>query len=67
MVAMDWESPNVVCSSRTMIGCTNSAEAAPNTMKEGLGGGDFSIHISDSMNGAQREMQLQFQISELVD
>uniref|UniRef100_A0A7N5K9Z6 Peroxisomal 2,4-dienoyl-CoA reductase [(3E)-enoyl-CoA-producing] n=1 Tax=Ailuropoda melanoleuca TaxID=9646 RepID=A0A7N5K9Z6_AILME len=36
-----WEGPNVVCSSRAMIGHTDSAEAAPGTIR-----GDFSIHIS---------------------
>ncbi|XP_022450041.1 nucleoside diphosphate kinase, mitochondrial isoform X4 [Delphinapterus leucas] len=36
-----WEGPNVVCTSRAMIGHTNSAEAAPGTIR-----GDFSIHIS---------------------
>lgn len=36
-----WEGPNVVCASRAMIGHTNSAEAAPGTIR-----GDFSIHIS---------------------
>ncbi|XP_040491572.1 nucleoside diphosphate kinase, mitochondrial isoform X2 [Ursus americanus] len=64
-----WEGPNVVCSSRAMIGHTDSAEAAPGTIR-----GDFSIHISrniihasDSVEGAQREIQLWFQSSELVD
>uniref|UniRef100_A0A4X1UQ34 Nucleoside diphosphate kinase n=2 Tax=Sus scrofa TaxID=9823 RepID=A0A4X1UQ34_PIG len=64
-----WEGPNVVCASRAMIGHTNSAEAAPGTIR-----GDFSIHISrnvihasDSVEGAQREIQLWFQSSELVD
>ncbi|XP_022450038.1 nucleoside diphosphate kinase, mitochondrial isoform X1 [Delphinapterus leucas] len=41
VVAMVWEGPNVVCTSRAMIGHTNSAEAAPGTIR-----GDFSIHIS---------------------
>ncbi|XP_061065117.1 nucleoside diphosphate kinase, mitochondrial isoform X1 [Eubalaena glacialis] len=69
VVAMVWEGPNVVCTSRAMIGHTNSAEAAPGTIR-----GDFSIHISrnvihasDSVEGAQREIQLWFQSSELVD
>ncbi|XP_041604303.1 nucleoside diphosphate kinase, mitochondrial isoform X3 [Vulpes lagopus] len=64
-----WEGPNVVCSSRTMIGHTDSAEAAPGTIR-----GDFSVHISrniihasDSVEGARREIQLWFQSSELVD
>uniref|UniRef100_A0A673TX12 Nucleoside diphosphate kinase n=1 Tax=Suricata suricatta TaxID=37032 RepID=A0A673TX12_SURSU len=64
-----WEGPNVVCSSRAMIGHTDSAAAAPGTIR-----GDFSVHISrnivhasDSVEGAQREIQLWFQSSELVD
>ncbi|XP_058426480.1 nucleoside diphosphate kinase, mitochondrial isoform X2 [Diceros bicornis minor] len=64
-----WEGPNVVCTSRAMIGHTDSAEASPGTIR-----GDFSIHISrnvihasDSVEGAQREIQLWFQSSELVD
>ncbi|CAK7300521.1 Nucleoside diphosphate kinase, mitochondrial [Vulpes lagopus] len=69
MVALVWEGPNVVCSSRTMIGHTDSAEAAPGTIR-----GDFSIHISrniihasDSVEKSPREIQLWFQSSELVD
>uniref|UniRef100_A0A8C3WNJ7 Nucleoside diphosphate kinase n=1 Tax=Catagonus wagneri TaxID=51154 RepID=A0A8C3WNJ7_9CETA len=69
VVAMVWEGPNVVYMSRAMIGHTNSAEAAPGTIR-----GDFGTHISrnvihasDSVEGAQREIQLWFQSSELVD
>ncbi|XP_039333908.1 nucleoside diphosphate kinase, mitochondrial isoform X1 [Saimiri boliviensis] len=67
MVAMVWEGYNVVRASRAMIGHTDSAEAAPGTIR-----GDFSVHISrnvihasDSVEGAQREIQLWFQSSEL--
>ncbi|XP_003790789.1 nucleoside diphosphate kinase, mitochondrial isoform X1 [Otolemur garnettii] len=69
VVAMVWEGYNVVRASRAMIGHTDSAEAAPGTIR-----GDFSIHISrniihasDSIEGAQREIQLWFQSSELVN
>ena len=41
VVAMVWEGPNVVCTSRAMIGHTNSAKAAPGTIR-----GDFSTHVS---------------------
>uniref|UniRef100_A0A8C9GIY6 Nucleoside diphosphate kinase n=2 Tax=Piliocolobus tephrosceles TaxID=591936 RepID=A0A8C9GIY6_9PRIM len=68
VVAMVWEGYNVVRASRAMIGHTDSAEAAPGTIR-----GDFSMHISrnvihasDSVEGAQREIQLWFQSSELV-
>ncbi|XP_012369448.1 nucleoside diphosphate kinase, mitochondrial isoform X3 [Octodon degus] len=64
-----WEGYNVVHASRAMIGHTDSTEAAPGTIR-----GDFSIHISrniihasDSVEGAQREIQLWFQNSELVN
>ncbi|XP_047389517.1 LOW QUALITY PROTEIN: nucleoside diphosphate kinase, mitochondrial [Sciurus carolinensis] len=69
VVAMVWEGYNVVRASRAMIGHTDSTEAAPGTIR-----GDFSIHISrniihasDSVEGAQREIQLWFQSNELVN
>ncbi|XP_006978897.1 nucleoside diphosphate kinase, mitochondrial isoform X1 [Peromyscus maniculatus bairdii] len=68
VVAMVWEGHNVVHISRTMIGHTDSTQAAPGTIR-----GDFSVHISrnvihasDSVEGAQREIQLWFQSSELL-
>ncbi|EGW04365.1 Nucleoside diphosphate kinase, mitochondrial [Cricetulus griseus] len=64
-----WEGHNVIRISRTMIGHTDSTEAAPGTIR-----GDFSIHISrniihasDSVEGAQREIQLWFKSSELLN
>uniref|UniRef100_A0A8C9PKV8 Nucleoside diphosphate kinase, mitochondrial n=1 Tax=Spermophilus dauricus TaxID=99837 RepID=A0A8C9PKV8_SPEDA len=64
-----WEGYNVVGTSRAMIGHSDSTEAAPGTIQ-----GDFSIHISrniiqasDSVEGAQREIQLWFQSNELVN
>ncbi|KAM6156249.1 nucleoside diphosphate kinase, mitochondrial [Rhynchocyon petersi] len=69
VVAMVWEGHNVVRSSRAMIGDTDAAEAVPGTIR-----GDFSLHISrnvihasDSVEGAQKEIALWFQSSELVD
>uniref|UniRef100_A0ABI7XQW4 nucleoside-diphosphate kinase n=1 Tax=Felis catus TaxID=9685 RepID=A0ABI7XQW4_FELCA len=65
VAAMVWEGLDVVWSSRALIGHSDSAETAPDTIR-----GDFSIHIShtsDSMEGAQTEIQLWFQSSELVD
>ncbi|XP_040829583.1 nucleoside diphosphate kinase, mitochondrial isoform X2 [Ochotona curzoniae] len=63
-----WEGHNVVRASRAMIGDTDSSEAAPGTIR-----GDFSTHVSrnvvhasDSVEGAQREIQLWFQSSELL-
>ncbi|XP_028905083.1 nucleoside diphosphate kinase, mitochondrial [Ornithorhynchus anatinus] len=69
VVAMVWEGYNVVRTSRAMVGDTDSAEAAPGTIR-----GDFSLHISrnvihasDSVEGAKREIGLWFHSSELVD
>ncbi|XP_027718784.1 nucleoside diphosphate kinase, mitochondrial-like isoform X4 [Vombatus ursinus] len=69
VVAMVWEGYNVVRTSRAMVGDTDSAEAAPGTIR-----GDFSVHISrnvvhasDSVEVAQREISLWFHSSELVD
>ncbi|XP_036408991.1 nucleoside diphosphate kinase-like [Megalops cyprinoides] len=69
VVAMVWEGHNVVRTSRMMVGDTNPAEAHPGTVR-----GDFSVHISrnvvhasDSVEGAQREIQLWFNRKELMD
>ncbi|KAG2455329.1 NDKM protein, partial [Polypterus senegalus] len=69
VVAMVWEGHNVIRTSRLMVGDTNPAEALPGTVR-----GDFSVHISrnvvhasDSVDGAQREIQLWFDRRELVD
>ena len=58
----------MVHTSRAMIQHTNLAEAAPNTTWR-----DYSVHISRntthcsrSVEGAQREIQLRFQSSELA-
>ncbi|XP_023663823.1 nucleoside diphosphate kinase B-like [Paramormyrops kingsleyae] len=69
LVVMVWEGYNVVSTSRKMVGDTNPAEAPPGSIR-----GDFSIHISrnvvhasDSLDGAQREIQLWFNCKELTD
>ncbi|XP_013988607.1 nucleoside diphosphate kinase B [Salmo salar] len=69
IVVMVWEGYNVVRTSRIMIGDTNPVEAQAGTVR-----GDFSIHISrnvvhasDSVEGAQREIQLWFHRKELMD
>ncbi|KAM3863846.1 nucleoside diphosphate kinase, mitochondrial [Diretmus argenteus] len=68
VVAMVWEGQNVVQTCRIMVGSTNPAEAQAGTVR-----GDFSIHVSrnvvhasDSLEGAQREIQLWFQGKELL-
>ncbi|KAM6905344.1 nucleoside diphosphate kinase, mitochondrial [Xenentodon cancila] len=69
VVVMVWEGHNVVQTSRVMVGHTNPAEAQTGTVR-----GDFSIHVSrnvvhasDSLEGAQREIQLWFQAKDLLD
>ncbi|KAM9746146.1 nucleoside diphosphate kinase, mitochondrial [Menidia menidia] len=69
VVVMVWEGHNVVQTSRTMVGHTNPAEAPAGTVR-----GDFSIHVSrnvvhasDSVEGAQREIQLWFQEKDILD
>ncbi|KAK5856464.1 hypothetical protein PBY51_008056 [Eleginops maclovinus] len=69
VVVMVWEGHKVVQASRTMVGHTNPLEAQAGTVR-----GDFSFHVSrnvvhasDSLEGAQREIQLWFQKKELLN
>ncbi|XP_068583940.1 nucleoside diphosphate kinase, mitochondrial [Cebidichthys violaceus] len=69
VVVMVWEGHKVVQTTRTMVGHTNPAEAQAGTVR-----GDFSFHVSrnvvhasDSLEGAQREIQLWFQRKELLN
>ncbi|XP_059204563.1 nucleoside diphosphate kinase, mitochondrial [Centropristis striata] len=69
VVVMVWEGHKVVQASRTMVGHTNPVEAQAGTVR-----GDFSFHVSrnvvhasDSLEGAQREIQLWFQKKELLN
>ncbi|XP_061892726.1 nucleoside diphosphate kinase, mitochondrial isoform X2 [Entelurus aequoreus] len=68
VVVMVWEGHNVVQASRVMVGPTN-----PSTAQAGTVRGDFSLHVSrnvvhasDSLEGAEREIQLWFQGKELL-
>ncbi|TMS15199.1 hypothetical protein E3U43_021661 [Larimichthys crocea] len=69
VVVMVWEGHKVVQATRTMVGHTNPAEAQAGTVR-----GDFSFHVSrnvvhasDSVDGAQREIQLWFQGKDLLN
>ena len=60
--AMVWEGDNIISVSRSMIGKTNPAEAAPGTIR-----GDFAVHTgmnlihgSDSPESAAREIAVWF-------
>lgn len=68
VVAMVWEGQDAVKVARTMLGATDSAQAAPGTIR-----GDFSlskeeniVHGSDSPESAAREIALFFAEDELV-
>ncbi|NXK75795.1 NDK kinase, partial [Amazona guildingii] len=64
-----WEGLNVVKTGRVMLGETNPADSKPGTIR-----GDFCIqvgrniiHGSDSVESAQKEINLWFKPDELVD
>ena len=68
VVAMVWEGREAVAVARAMMGVTDSAQAAPGTIR-----GDFSlskeenvVHGSDSLASAAREIALFFGEGELV-
>eukprot|EP00088_Acartia_fossae_P048772 TRINITY_DN5328_c0_g1_i2.p1 TRINITY_DN5328_c0_g1~~TRINITY_DN5328_c0_g1_i2.p1 ORF type:complete len:184 (+),score=22.44 TRINITY_DN5328_c0_g1_i2:790-1341(+) len=68
VVPMVWEGNNVVKIARTMLGATDPLESAPGTIR-----GDFGLskqknilHVSDSVESANREIELWFKPSELV-
>jgi nucleoside-diphosphate kinase len=62
VVAMEWSGESAVAVSRTLMGGTNPAEAAPGTIR-----GDFGVvithnlvHGSDSVESAERELTIFF-------
>jgi len=64
VVAMCWQGKNVVKTGRVMLGATNPADSAPGTIR-----GDFALdvgrnicHGSDSVESAERELQLWFPV-----
>ena len=68
VVAMVWEGREAITVARTMMGVTDSAQAAPGTIR-----GDFSlskeenvVHGSDGPESAAREIALFFDEAELV-
>lgn len=69
ILATVWEGKDVVKQGRAMLGATNPLQSAPGTIR-----GDFSIdmgrnviHGSDSVETAQKEINLWFKPEELVD
>lgn len=68
IVAMCWEGDHVVETARKMMGATNPKDSAPGTIR-----GDFSvdlgrniIHGSDSVQSAERELNIFFRSDELL-
>src|SRR5690625_1759004 len=66
--AMVWEGENVIATSRLVIGATNQQEANPGSIR-----GDYAvtvgkniIHGSDSLESAEREINLFFNDNELT-
>jgi nucleoside-diphosphate kinase len=67
--AMVWQGDQVIPLSRTLIGKTNSLEAAPGTIR-----GDYAVHTnfnlihgSDSLESAEREIGNFFKSDELFE
>lgn len=68
VVAMVWEGHNVVATGRKMLGATRPDDSAPGTIR-----GDFAIdvgrnviHGSDSVESANKEIDLWFGLDNLV-
>lgn len=62
VIAMEWSGPSAVSIARTLMGPTDPAQAPPGTIR-----GDFGtimteniVHGSDSIDSAEREIQLFF-------
>ncbi|MEG6617190.1 nucleoside-diphosphate kinase [Peptococcaceae bacterium 1198_IL3148] len=68
VVAMVWEGKDVVATAREMMGATNPAKAAPGTIRGtyGVDLGRNIIHGSDSVQSAEREVNLFFKPEELI-
>ncbi len=65
---MVWEGKNAVAVARRLIGSTNPQEAAPGTIRGdfGIDIGRNVIHGSDSVESAQREVNIHFKANELI-
>ena len=69
IVCMCWEGKEAVSTGRKMLGATNPLESAPGTIR-----GDYCIevgrnicHGSDSVENAEKELELWFEPDELLD
>ena len=68
VVAMVWEGKNAVQVVRTMMGKTDPQEALPGTIRGdfGLFTGNNIVHGSDSLQSAEREINLFFSPEEII-
>jgi nucleoside-diphosphate kinase len=62
VVAMEWSGPDAVAIARTLMGPTNPADAPPGTIRGDLGTviTENIVHGSDSLDSAEREIELFF-------
>ncbi len=69
VVAMVWEGPGVIQSIREIMGATDPARAEPGTIRRDMGTSISRnvVHGSDSPAAAEREINLFFKDSELLD
>jgi len=69
VVAMVWEGPGVIQSIREIMGATDPARAEPGTIRRDMGTSISRnvVHGSDSPAAAEREINLFFRDSELLD
>lgn len=63
-----WEGPNAVTAVRQTMGATRPTEAAPGSVRHdfGLEIGRNLTHASDSVENAQKEIELWFKAEELI-
>lgn len=69
VVPMVWEGLNVVKTGRVMLGATNPADSAPGTIRGDLciQVGRNIIHGSDSVESANKEINLWFTEKEVIN
>jgi nucleoside-diphosphate kinase len=67
IVATVWEGEGAVAKARSVMGATNSTEAAPGTLRREFGTNNRYnvVHGSDSPNSAKREISFFFKPDEL--
>ncbi|MCL2484797.1 MAG: nucleoside-diphosphate kinase [Endomicrobia bacterium] len=69
VIVMAWEGENAVTRVRSVIGATNSKEAAEGTLRNlfGTDGRRNALHSSDSIENAKREVSFFFKAEEIAE